>query len=122
MAAVEEDCVLYHPDFNWLSDRAYALEGLKQFAHDDVLRLLKGQHAEGAVFSPFIWDDPSRIVPVAHRSPAATLMRNAVFAPEGERVADKLRSITEENAALIVRYYEQKVREFDLASRRSEDR
>jgi hypothetical protein len=64
---------------------------------------------EAPVFEPsFIWDDPTQFAPAAAGSPAATLMRNAAYAPEGERLADKRRALIEPNAELVVSHYQEK--------------
>lgn len=103
---------------NWEVENNF--EKLRPYSLSGVLKILMGFGPDAPVFEPsFIWDDPTQFAPAAVGSPAATLMRNAAYAPEGERLADKLRALIEPNAELVVSHYQEKARDFDLALSRA---
>ena len=66
-------------------------------------------------FRPFVWDDPTTLVPARYDTVAATILRNLAFAPEAERIDSMLRHQIQLGLEGLVEFVEAKMEPYNQA-------
>lgn len=84
--------------------------GYSRLGDSDLFEVLTQEGSwESSSWEPTIWDDSEKVSPAPAFSPAATLLRNARFAPPGERLVDLLRAPLLEDAQSLMDFYRREI-------------